>query len=80
MHKWKDIDELCKFNGVGRKTANLVVARGFNKPAICVDVHVHRIFNRLGYVKTKNPEETEYALKENLGRTKNLKSNLKQSS
>lgn len=61
-----DIDELCKFNGVGRKTANLVVARGFNKPAICVDVHVHRIFNRLGYVKTKNPEETEYALKEKL--------------
>ena len=45
-----NIDELCKFNGVGRKTANLVVARGFNKPAICVDVHVHRIFNRLGYV------------------------------
>ena len=59
-----DIDELCKFNGVGRKTANLVVSRGFNKPAICVDVHVHRIFNRLGYVKTKNPEETEFALRE----------------
>ncbi len=61
-----DIDELCKFNGVGRKTANLVVSRGFNKPAICVDVHVHRIFNRLGYVKTKNPEETEFALREKL--------------
>ena len=61
-----DIDELCKFNGVGRKTANLVVARGFNKPAICVDVHVHRIFNRLGYGKTKNPEETEFALREKL--------------
>ena len=61
-----EIDELCKFNGVGRKTANLVVARGFNKPAICVDVHVHRIFNRLGYVKTKNPEETEFALREKL--------------
>jgi len=61
-----DIDELCKFNGVGRKTANLVVARGFNKPAICVDVHVHRIFNRLGYVKTKTPEETEFALREKL--------------
>ena len=58
------IDELCKFKGVGRKTANLVVARGFNKPAICVDVHVHRIFNRLGYVKTKTPEETEFALRE----------------
>lgn len=61
-----DIDELCKFNGVGRKTANLVVARGFNEPAICVDVHVHRIFNRIGYVKTKNPEETEFALREKL--------------
>ncbi len=60
------IEDLCKFKGVGRKTANLVLARGFNKPAICVDVHVHRIFNRLGYVKTKNPEETEFALREKL--------------
>lgn len=61
-----EIDDLCKFNGVGRKTANLVLSRGFNKPAICVDVHVHRIFNRLGYVKTKNPEETEFALRKKL--------------
>ena len=61
-----EIDELCKFNGVGRKTANLVLSEGFNKPAICVDVHVHRIFNRLGYIKTKNPEETEFALREKL--------------
>lgn len=61
-----EIDELCKFKGVGRKTANLVLSQGFNKPAICVDVHVHRIFNRLGYVKTKNPEETEFALREKL--------------
>ncbi len=61
-----NIDELCKFKGVGRKTANLVLSEGFNKPAICVDVHVHRIFNRLGYVKTKNPEETEFALREKL--------------
>lgn len=60
------IEKLIKFNGVGRKTANLVVARGFNKPAICVDVHVHRIFNRIGYVKTKTPEETEFALREKL--------------
>ena len=60
------IEELVKFNGVGRKTANLVVARGFNKPAICVDVHVHRIFNRLGYVKTKTPDETEFALRAKL--------------
>ena len=61
-----EIEDLCKFKGVGRKTANLVLARGFNKPAICVDVHVHRIFNRLGYVKTKTPEETEFALREKL--------------
>lgn len=61
-----EIEELIKFKGVGRKTANLVLSRGFNKPAICVDVHVHRIFNRLGYVKTKNPEETEFALRKKL--------------
>lgn len=60
------IDELVKFNGVGRKTANLVIARGFNRPAICVDVHVHRIFNRIGYVKTKTPDETEIALRAKL--------------
>ncbi len=60
------IEDLIKFNGVGRKTANLVLAKGFNIPAICVDVHVHRICNRLGYVKTKNPEETEFALREKL--------------
>lgn len=60
------IEEMIKFNGVGRKTANLVMSRGFNKPAICVDVHVHRIFNRIGYVKTKTPEETEFALREKL--------------
>ena len=60
------IEELIKFKGVGRKTANLVVARGFNRPAICVDVHVHRIFNRLGYVTTKTPEETEFALRKKL--------------
>lgn len=60
------IEDLIKFNGVGRKTANLVLAKGFNIPAICVDVHVHRIFNRLGYLKTKNPEETEFALREKL--------------
>lgn len=62
----ESIDELVKFNGVGRKTANLVLAKGFDIPAICVDVHVHRIFNRLGLLKTKNPEETEFALREKL--------------
>lgn len=57
------IEELIKFDGVGRKTANLVMAKGFNIPAICVDVHVHRIFNRLGIVSTKTPEETEMQLR-----------------
>lgn len=61
-----EIEELTKFKGVGRKTANLVLSRGFNKPAICVDVHVHRIFNRLGYVKTKTPDETEMTLRAKL--------------
>lgn len=60
------IENLIKFNGVGRKTANLVLAKGFDIPAICVDVHVHRIFNRIGYVNTKTPEETEFALREKL--------------
>ena len=45
----ESIEEMTKFNGVGRKTANLVMSQGFRKPAICVDVHVHRIFNRLGF-------------------------------
>ena len=57
------IDELVKFKEVGRKTANLVMAKGFLKPAICVDVHVHRISNRLGLVRTKTPDETEMALR-----------------
>ncbi|MBI3582132.1 MAG: endonuclease III [Nitrospinae bacterium] len=58
-----DLDELLKMKGVGRKTANLVVTVGFNKPGICVDVHVHRISNRWGYVKTASPEKTETALR-----------------
>ena len=57
------IEELIKFKGVGRKTANLVVAKGFHKPAICVDVHVHRICNRWKYVSTKQPDETEMELR-----------------
>ena len=60
------IEELIMLPGVGRKTANLVVAIGFDIPAMCVDVHVHRISNRLGYVKTKNPLETEMALRKKL--------------
>lgn len=58
-----EIDELVKLPGVGRKTANLVVILGFNKPGICVDTHVHRISNRIGWVQTKTPEETEFALR-----------------
>jgi len=61
-----EIDELVKLKGVGRKTANLVVVEGYGEPAICVDTHVHRIFNRLGYVKTKNPDKTEAALRKSL--------------
>ncbi len=61
-----EIDELLRFKGVGRKTANLVVTLGFGKPGICVDTHVHRICNRWGYVRTKNPEETEFALRDKL--------------
>ncbi len=61
-----DLDALMKLPGVGRKTANLVLTRGFNKPGICVDTHVHRICNRWGYVKTRTPEETEMALREKL--------------
>jgi endonuclease-3 len=61
-----EIDELLKLKGVGRKTANLVVTLGFGKPGICVDTHVHRICNRLGYVATRTPDETEFALREKL--------------
>jgi len=62
------IKELLKLNGVGRKTANLVVTLAFDRPGICVDTHVHRITNRWGYVRTKNPEETEFALRGKLPR------------
>jgi Predicted EndoIII-related endonuclease len=58
-----DVESLCELPGVGRKTANLVVAVAFDKPAICVDVHVNRINNRLGLVKTKTPLETEMELR-----------------
>ena len=62
----QSIDELVTLAGVGRKTANLVVTVGYQKPGICVDIHVHRISNRWGYVKTKTPEETEQALRARL--------------
>ncbi|MFT4579558.1 MAG: endonuclease-3 [Nitrospinales bacterium] len=57
------LDELLKLKGVGRKTANLTLTLGHNKPGICVDIHVHRICNRLGYVETKSPDETEMVLR-----------------
>lgn len=62
------IDELVTLSGVGRKTANLVVTVGYGKPGICVDIHVHRISNRWGYIKTKTPEESEQALRRKLPR------------
>jgi endonuclease-3 len=63
-----DREALLALPGVGRKTANLVLGLGFGIPAICVDTHVHRISNRLGLVRTKNPEETEHALEKVLPR------------
>ncbi|MCX7725643.1 MAG: endonuclease III [Chitinispirillaceae bacterium] len=60
------VEELIQLPGVGRKTANLVVAIAFRKAAVCVDTHVHRIFNRLGYVQTKTPFETEMELRKHL--------------
>ena len=60
------IDELLALKGVGRKTANLTVVLGHQGMGICVDIHVHRICNRLGYVKTKSPDETEAVLRQQL--------------
>jgi len=63
-----DLDDLLSIKGIGRKTANLVVTLAYGKDGICVDTHVHRISNRLGYVKTKAPDETEFALRKKLPR------------
>ncbi|OPY66312.1 MAG: Endonuclease III [Syntrophorhabdus sp. PtaU1.Bin050] len=60
------IEELLTIKGVGRKTANLVVTEAYGKPGICVDTHVHRISNRMGIVATRNPHETEEALRKTL--------------
>ncbi len=60
------LDALLTLNGVGRKTANLVLVEGFGKDGICVDTHVHRISNRFGFVATRSPEETEQALRRSL--------------
>jgi endonuclease III len=61
-----DLDDLLALPGVGRKTANIVVTLGFEKPGIAVDTHVHRISNRLGYVRTRSPEKTEMSLRRKL--------------
>ena len=63
-----DLDALLQLPGVGRKTANLVLVEGFGKDAVCVDTHVHRISNRIGYVQTRTAEETEFALRAKLPR------------
>ena len=60
------LDELLKLKGVGRKTANLTLILGYDKLGICVDIHVHRISNRWGYVETKSPDETEMVLRKKL--------------
>ncbi len=64
----RTIEKLVAFKGVGRKTANLVMTTGHGLYGICVDIHVHRITNRWGYVATKTPDETEFALREKLPR------------
>src|SRR5919197_669540 len=64
----RDLDALLALPGVGRKTANLVVTFAFALPGICVDTHVHRISNRLGFVRTPTPERTEMALRAKLPR------------
>ena len=69
------MDGLLELPGVGRKTANLVLAVAFRIPAICVDVHVHRIMNRLGYVRTRTPFDTEMALRKKLPKKHWLKVN-----
>jgi endonuclease III len=63
-----ELDELLQLPGVGRKTGNIVVTLGFRKHGIAVDTHVHRISNRLGYVRTKTPDDTEMALRKKLPR------------
>lgn len=62
------LEALLELPGVGRKTANLVLGLGFAIPSICVDTHVHRIANRLGWIETKTPEQSEFALMEILPR------------
>ncbi|MDH3627756.1 MAG: endonuclease III [Acidobacteriota bacterium] len=60
------MESLLRLPGVGRKTANLVITLGFDLPGICVDVHVHRICNRLGWIESDHPDTTEALLRESL--------------
>jgi endonuclease-3 len=60
----ESIDDLLNLPGVGRKRANLVLVEAFDKDALCVDIHVHRISNRLGWLESKNPDKTEMILRE----------------
>lgn len=60
------LEELLRFKGVGRKTANLVMTLGHDKQGICVDIHVHRITSRWGYVNSTSPDHTEQLLREKL--------------
>lgn len=62
------LEQLLELPGVGRKTANLVLIEGFGKEGVCVDTHVHRISNRIGYVQTTHPDKTELALRKKLPR------------
>src|SRR4029078_8677946 len=63
-----DMESLLTLPGVGRKTANIVITMAFRKPGIAVDIHVHRISNRFGYVRTRTPDETEMPLRKKLPR------------
>ena len=69
------LEALLELPGVGRKTANLVLIEGFGKEGVCVDTHVHRISNRIGYVKTTQPDKTEMALRKKLPRKHWIKYN-----
>ena len=62
----RNLDDLLSIKGIGRKTANLVLTVAYGLPGICVDTHVHRITNRWGYVRTKDPDATELALRRHL--------------
>jgi endonuclease III len=64
----RTLDGLLALGGIGRKTANLVLTLGYGEPGICVDTHVHRIANRLGFVRTRTPDETERVLRARLPR------------